>query len=49
MFQSLIAACNFEQRMRIILKVGDILAKLVCQQQGTFVFQQLISFLTREE
>lgn len=49
MFQSLLGTCTFEQRMRIITKVADILTKLVCQQQGTFVFQQLIAFLTNRE
>lgn len=49
MFQSLLGTCTFEQRMKIILKVADILTNLVCQQQGTFVFQQLIALLTNME
>lgn len=39
MFQSLLSTCTLEQRMRILLKVVGILTRLVCQQQGTFVFQ----------
>ena len=49
MFQSLIGACNLQQRIKILTKIGEKISEIVCQQQGTFVFQQFINYLTDEE
>jgi hypothetical protein len=49
MFQSLLSVCSYEQRMIIIENIGEKISILVCQQQGTFVFQQLILLLTNAE
>ncbi len=49
MFQSLIGACNLEQRLKILVTIQKKIPNLICQQQGTFVFQQFISYLTDEE
>lgn len=49
MFQSLVSVCNYEQRMQILSTIQNDIGGIVCQQQGTFVFQQFISFITQEE
>lgn len=49
MFQSLVGVCNSKQRVKILSTIQNDLDWIVCQQQGTFVFQQFISFITEEE
>jgi hypothetical protein len=35
--------------MQILFTIQNDIGGIVCQQQGTFVFQQFISFITQEE
>ena len=49
MFQSLLRVSNISQRLRIVENIRYSLCDLACSQQGTFVFQQLIDYLSNIE
>ena len=45
MIQTLVSFCNSKQRLKIFEALKSSMVHIVCLKQGTFAFQQMISFM----